>query len=769
MMMDKRMREAASLRGNRWQSAFVAVAMGMVAMPAFSQSMWQAVEPENRLCTAGFNQDYGWFSVDGLLGVHEAPGALDVGTCLFAASSVGMNLGGKVFPLNGDVVYSLPSTYNISAQLSEPALCEDYYGGTGELPNRWKLHVKDANNDSIFDAVNGIRGVDSLIYDLAASALAPSMVGAYGATPWLRCHSGLDPNFQPDPVEPSNPDRIHGDGFEDPVQQSSEANLQVQFYKDEAATIPLAGDVVEQTNAPGETARYLVRIKNIGTDIAHGVRVREFVPTNASLLATTAARVSCIDRGSAPTGGTPCATGNGVPFFKDIGNLAADAHYDFVFERRSNGTVGGAQALIQVAAFANPGTTTESVVADNSRALRINVVNNSAPTVDPMSVTTPEDTSVPVTLTGSDVELDPLTFSVVANPTSGSLSGTPPNLTYTPTQNFFGTDSFTYRAHDGTSYSSPATVSITVTPVDDAPVANQIGTQTFQEGDEVGFSLAAAFTDPEFDAFTLGVSGVNAVPGLSYNAPLQAIVGTLSSTSAGNYTITLTATQVSNPALVTNQSFQIVVTNVNQPPVVKNEAPDTLENDEQDVIGFSVAGWFDDYDEDDELTYSATTGNWVDDICVVDPGIGDLPNGLALNDESGAVTGTLGHTSANGSPYCVTVTADDNQNGVVSHMVIWTVHPKNAAPVIASTLPPRSGQVGQPLAIAYSSLLAGFSDPDGDALTLTVSGLPSGFTYVQGFDIVGVPAAAGGHTITVRATDPGGDWVEQTFQLTIAP
>lgn len=435
MMMDKRMREAASLRGNRWQSAFVAVAMGMVAMPAFSQSMWQAVEPENRLCTAGFNQDYGWFSVDGLLGVHEAPGALDVGTCLFAASSVGMNLGGKVFPLNGDVVYSLPSTYNISAQLSEPALCEDYYGGTGELPNRWKLHVKDANNDSIFDAVNGIRGVDSLIYDLAASALAPSMVGAYGATPWLRCHSGLDPNFQPDPVEPSNPDRIHGDGFEDPVQQSSEANLQVQFYKDEAATIPLAGDVVEQTNAPGETARYLVRIKNIGTDIAHGVRVREFVPTNASLLATTAARVSCIDRGSAPTGGTPCATGNGVPFFKDIGNLAADAHYDFVFERRSNGTVGGAQALIQVAAFANPGTTTESVVADNSRALRINVVNNIQVTYQVSTNDSVGNTS------GGGISVGGNTANCTPNPPSGSVLTCPP-----------GTDGLVFTASANANY-----------------------------------------------------------------------------------------------------------------------------------------------------------------------------------------------------------------------------------------------------------------------------------------------------------------------------
>ena len=60
---------------------------------------------------------------------------------------------------------------------------------------------------------------------------------------------------------------------------------------------------------------------------------------------------------------------------------------------------------------------------------------------------------------------------MAANPTNGVLSGTAPNLTYTPNANFNGSDSFTFRANDGAANSAAATVLITVTPVNDVPVA----------------------------------------------------------------------------------------------------------------------------------------------------------------------------------------------------------------------------------------------------------------------------------------------------------
>jgi hypothetical protein len=89
---------------------------------------------------------------------------------------------------------------------------------------------------------------------------------------------------------------------------------------------------------------------------------------------------------------------------------------------------------------------------------------NQPPVANDQSVTTAQDTPVAVTLTATDPESDPLTYAVVASPTHGSLSGTAPNLTYTPTAGYNGPDSFTFKANDGTSDSNTATVSITVTP-----------------------------------------------------------------------------------------------------------------------------------------------------------------------------------------------------------------------------------------------------------------------------------------------------------------
>jgi len=87
---------------------------------------------------------------------------------------------------------------------------------------------------------------------------------------------------------------------------------------------------------------------------------------------------------------------------------------------------------------------------------------NSRPTAMPANVTVDEDSSIAITLMGADADGDPLTFSIVNHPVHGTLSGTAPNLTYTPAPNFSGTDRFTFRAFDGALFSHPATVRITV-------------------------------------------------------------------------------------------------------------------------------------------------------------------------------------------------------------------------------------------------------------------------------------------------------------------
>ncbi len=97
---------------------------------------------------------------------------------------------------------------------------------------------------------------------------------------------------------------------------------------------------------------------------------------------------------------------------------------------------------------------------------------NDAPVAEDQSVTTDEDTAREVTLSAADVEGDVLGYTIVRAPKHGTLSGTGANLTYTPVEDDNGPDSFTFEASDGTTGSDPATVSISVKAVNDAPVAN---------------------------------------------------------------------------------------------------------------------------------------------------------------------------------------------------------------------------------------------------------------------------------------------------------
>jgi hypothetical protein len=94
---------------------------------------------------------------------------------------------------------------------------------------------------------------------------------------------------------------------------------------------------------------------------------------------------------------------------------------------------------------------------------------NSAPVASAQSITTAEDTAKSITLAASDADGDSLSYSIVSGPSHGTLAGSAPNVTYTPAANYNGPDSFTFKANDGTADSNVATVSITVTPVNDAP------------------------------------------------------------------------------------------------------------------------------------------------------------------------------------------------------------------------------------------------------------------------------------------------------------
>jgi formylglycine-generating enzyme required for sulfatase activity/tetratricopeptide (TPR) repeat protein len=87
---------------------------------------------------------------------------------------------------------------------------------------------------------------------------------------------------------------------------------------------------------------------------------------------------------------------------------------------------------------------------------------NTPPIAEACSVATQENTPKSIIITGSDENGDQLTYSVVAGPAHGQLSGTAPNLTYNPATNFHGSDSFSFKVNDGEADSDVVVVSIEV-------------------------------------------------------------------------------------------------------------------------------------------------------------------------------------------------------------------------------------------------------------------------------------------------------------------
>jgi len=125
-------------------------------------------------------------------------------------------------------------------------------------------------------------------------------------------------------------------------------------------------------------------------------------------------------------------------------------------------------------------------------------------------VETDEDVAVDITLEATDLEDDPLTFSVVDEPLHGTLSGTAPDLTYTPDADYTGADSFTFQANDGIDDSNVATVSITINPVADGPSAQDdvLATDEDTALDFADTDLLANDSHP--DGIPFGITAVDA-------------------------------------------------------------------------------------------------------------------------------------------------------------------------------------------------------------------------------------------------------------------
>ena len=237
---------------------------------------------------------------------------------------------------------------------------------------------------------------------------------------------------------------------------------------------------------------------------------------------------------------------------------------------------------------------------------------NTPPVANAQAVTTAEDTAKAITLTGSDADGNPLTYSVVTNPAHGTLSGTAPSLTYSPAANYNGADSFTFKVNDGKVDSAAATVSITVSTVNDPPVANA---QAVTTAEDTAKAITLTGLDVEGSALTYGVVTNPAHGTLSGTAP------NLTYTPAANYNGSDSFTFKVNDGTVDSAAatVSITVSAVNDPPVANAQAMTTAEDTAKAITltGSDVEG--------NPLTYSVVTNPAHGTLCGTAPNLTYTP------------------------------------------------------------------------------------------------------------------------------------------------
>lgn len=129
-----------------------------------------------------------------------------------------------------------------------------------------------------------------------------------------------------------------------------------------------------------------------------------------------------------------------------------------------------------------------------------NVPPNSAPVAFDRTVTVTEDTPITITVTCTDADQDQLMYELVDKPQHGAYQWLPPNtVVYTPTTDFVGTDSFTFRSHDGQDFSNVSTITLIVNAINDAPV---MLTQPISTTRNSNAAVTLAATDMESDTIT---------------------------------------------------------------------------------------------------------------------------------------------------------------------------------------------------------------------------------------------------------------------------
>ena len=385
---------------------------------------------------------------------------------------------------------------------------------------------------------------------------------------------------------------------------------------------------------------------------------------------------------------------------------------------------------------------------------------NDAPVAANDLYSTLEDTTLTVLASGvlandTDVDGDPLRAVLVSGTTHGTLNlGTNGAFTYTPSLNYTGVDFFTYRATDGVLTSDVATVGITITPVNDAPVAVD---DSYTVAEDTALTILAPGVlgnDTDVDGDTLRVA--------SFTQPAHGTLsltrtnGAFTYTPSLNYTGLDTFTYRATDGALTSAvaTVRITITPVNDAPVASAD-------------NYTAT-------EDTTLTINAATGVLVNDSDVDGDALfavlaSNPAHGTLNLSASGAFTYTpsLNYTGLDTFTYRATDSA--LTSGVAT--VTITITPVNDAPVAVDDA--YTINEDTILNLAAPGVLANDSDVDGDLLTAVLVANPAHGTLALNANgsFLYRPATNfnGTDTFTYRATDGALTSGVATVTITINP
>ncbi len=199
------------------------------------------------------------------------------------------------------------------------------------------------------------------------------------------------------------------------------------------------------------------------------------------------------------------------------------------------------------------------------------VLINGAPTAVADAYTTAEDVPLAVPVTGSpyngvlfndsDPGNDALTAVLVANATHGILTlNANGSFGYAPAANYNGPDAFSYKANDGTNDSNTVTVNITVTAVNDAPVAAADAYAMIQDNTLVLAAPGVLANDSDIDSGSLTVGTPRPVSGPAGGTLVLNADGSFSYTPVAGYSGVITFTYVANDGALNSTAAVVTIT-----------------------------------------------------------------------------------------------------------------------------------------------------------------------------------------------------------------